>query len=570
MIVSHQKSMLTDKNKYNPIFIGFLILWTCVNFIQAATTTLANDEAYYWMFSNNLDWGYFDHPPMLAFFIKIGYFLFPNELGVRFFIVLLSTGTICIIYQLTNSSPSKWLFPVTYASIVMLNAFGFIAWTDIPLYFFTALYFLLYKKYLREDNWKNAVLLGICIALLLYSKYHGVLVLFFTILSNWKLLTRKTFYIIAATAIILYLPHIWWQISHDYPSVKYHLIYRSVKPYKFEYTWNYALSQLLVAGPLTGIILFIAVIKNKWKDDFEKALFFTLWGFVIFFFISSFKGRTEANWTIPAFVPLVVIGFNYINGKSNWEKWIFRLGLPSIFLFCIARIFIASDSLPSFVKVKTQFHNWEKWAAEIKSIAGENPVVFFNSYQMAAKYQFYSGIEAHSYNNYQYRKNQYDLWNYEEKFANRKVLVLPNQPYLPDLRVLKTSNGYTHNYVFDNDFRTLGKIEIKAEKKERQVNPGEIIDLPITLVNNYDHRVESAGFKDSVNLKVILYEKGQTKEFLLNSPLQELNLNPGESVDHTIRFKAPTNPGIYYIRLCISYGWLPAALNSEMYKIEIK
>ena len=43
-------------------------------------------------------WGYFDHPPMIAILIKAGTFFFQGELGVRFFIVILNTLTLYIIY----------------------------------------------------------------------------------------------------------------------------------------------------------------------------------------------------------------------------------------------------------------------------------------------------------------------------------------------------------------------------------------------------------------------------------------------------------------------------------------
>jgi 4-amino-4-deoxy-L-arabinose transferase-like glycosyltransferase len=43
------------------------------------------DEAYYWMWSTRLSAGYYDHPPMVAYFIRLGTLLFGDtEYGVRF------------------------------------------------------------------------------------------------------------------------------------------------------------------------------------------------------------------------------------------------------------------------------------------------------------------------------------------------------------------------------------------------------------------------------------------------------------------------------------------------------
>src|SRR6478672_9195926 len=126
----------------------FFIAWTLLNVIQAANTVLLNDEAYYWVYSNFLDWGYFDHPPMIALQIKSGYFLIHNELGVRLFIVILNTLTLVIIHRLLPRKNDR-LFYAIAGSIALLQLGGFIAVPDIPLVFFVALFFLRYKKFIE-------------------------------------------------------------------------------------------------------------------------------------------------------------------------------------------------------------------------------------------------------------------------------------------------------------------------------------------------------------------------------------------------------------------------------------
>ena len=61
----------------------FYSSWIILGLIQSRFTELLDDEAYYWVYSKFLDWGYFDHPPMVALLIKLGYSIFQNELGVR-------------------------------------------------------------------------------------------------------------------------------------------------------------------------------------------------------------------------------------------------------------------------------------------------------------------------------------------------------------------------------------------------------------------------------------------------------------------------------------------------------
>ena len=169
----------------------FYFTWFTVNMLQAGQTELIDDEAYYWVYSRFPAWGYFDHPPMIAILIKAGFGFFHHELGVRLFIVMMNTATIFIIQELTEKKDDL-LFYAVAGTVAVAQIGGIIAAPDIPLLFFVALFFWLYKRFLYQMNLLNSILVGAAMALMLYSKYHGVLIIFATILSNPSLL-RKFF-----------------------------------------------------------------------------------------------------------------------------------------------------------------------------------------------------------------------------------------------------------------------------------------------------------------------------------------------------------------------------------------
>ena len=61
--------------------------------VLSAFLPLSFDEAYYWMWSKHLAWGYYDHPPMVAFMIRAGTMLFGDtSFGVRAGALLLSAA----------------------------------------------------------------------------------------------------------------------------------------------------------------------------------------------------------------------------------------------------------------------------------------------------------------------------------------------------------------------------------------------------------------------------------------------------------------------------------------------
>ena len=118
----------------------FYCAWLMLALAQSASTELIADEAYYWVYSRFPAWGYFDHPPMIAFLIKSGYAVFHNELGVRLVCAVLSTLTILIVEFLTERKNPLLLYTIVL-SIGVLQIAGFIAVPDTPLLFLTAVFF---------------------------------------------------------------------------------------------------------------------------------------------------------------------------------------------------------------------------------------------------------------------------------------------------------------------------------------------------------------------------------------------------------------------------------------------
>src|SRR4030095_12587645 len=279
----------------------FYASWIILTLIQSAFTELLDDEAYYWVYSKFLDWGYFDHPPMVAILLKMGYGIFQNELGERLLFVLINVLSLFIIEKLIDDRNPILFYAITL-SLAVLQISGFLAVPDTPLIFFTALFFLCYRRFLQKVSFLNASFLGVAAAALLYSKYHAVLIVFFALLSNLKLLRHYQTYLAGLIALLFFAPHLWWQYQPDWISFRYHLFESNVNPYKSAYTLEYLGGQLMLAGPLAGVILLPAAFLYHPKNAFEKGLKFTLVGIYGFFLLSSFRGKVEANWTSPAII----------------------------------------------------------------------------------------------------------------------------------------------------------------------------------------------------------------------------------------------------------------------------
>ncbi|NER14597.1 hypothetical protein GWK08_14170 [Leptobacterium flavescens] len=477
---------MSQKRKSVNLFYGFLILLTLVNLIQSFATELILDEAYYWYFSKNLDWGYFDHPPMVAFFVKAGTLLFGGELGVRFFASFLFTGTVYFLWRTIDDDlkyKNTALFCVLMASVALFNVYGFFMLPDTPLLFFAALFLWSYKQFLEKENIISILILAVSMAGMMYSKYHAVLLIGFIILSNLKILGKKNFWLAGILALLLYSPHLYWLYENDFNSLRYHLVERANSKYKINYTLDYVAGFFGVMG-LAFPLIFKAFFKYEKKTAFDRGLSVVVYGIFVFFLISSFNRRTQAQWPLLVSLPLIIIAFNYALKHEKFKKWLFRFSLATLVLLSFLRIALVEERISPIVY---ESHGNKEWVAELHQKSEGRPVVFRNSYSEASMYSFYSGVEAMSANGYPFRKNQYDLDSSESNFRHKKVVYLSSQ------KGADSSFGYTRKFrnlkwkgIFVDDFRPWRKLKVTLQEEE--IDPGSN-SVSFKLDNPYNEEV---------------------------------------------------------------------------------
>ena len=99
------KKLFNDDKSLFGIFITSFFIF---NLYLNSTLELSFDESYYWIYSEYLDWGYFDHPPMVGLIIKMGTSIFgQTEMGVRFFFNVLMTASYYIIWLMLEKKHTR-------------------------------------------------------------------------------------------------------------------------------------------------------------------------------------------------------------------------------------------------------------------------------------------------------------------------------------------------------------------------------------------------------------------------------------------------------------------------------
>ena len=435
----------------------FLSIWIIINIIQAIFTNLHYDEAYYWLYSQKLDWGYFDHPPMVGLLAKLGDIIHHSSLGIRLFPIVMGVFVLLGIFHLIDDNKNYKnviLFTISFP-LITSHISGFLILPDAPLVFFFILYLFSYRQYLEKDNLKNTIILSIIISAMFYSKYHAGLIMLLTIISNFRLLKRKSFWLAGLISIIILIPHIYWQYNNGFPSFLYHLSDRT-KGFDYYNFINHIYSQVLLAGPFSGVIIIWLTFKFKSKNQFHKTLKYITFGFYIFFLMYCFKGKVEAHWTSVSTIALIIISYKELNNHKKIKKILPYLLTPAILLLFIARVVLASDHFESQLSFKSNFINMDDWANELDSIAEGNPVLFTNKYHNLSIYSFSKQRWIPGAPHYNSRFSQIDLNRIDSIYNGKKVFALN----YGSEKKWKSKNGSKNRGSFITDYYSYSGLTI--------------------------------------------------------------------------------------------------------------
>ena len=485
-----------------------LFIWFVVNLLQGIFTEIQEDEAYYALYGEHLAWGYYDHPPMVGLMTFLSSIFFSGTLGVRFFTIITSCLSLFVIWlvairpfdKLRNLNPkSVLLFFIIACSVVMFNIYGFVTTPDAALILFSALFLFVYQRYLNDNSWKNALLMGVMMALMIYSKYHAFLFLGLIVLSNLKLLKDGKFWVACLIALALLLPHILWQIHADFPSFRYHLSGRS-ESFRWSYFWEYLPNQLLVFNPFTfGAVVYVLIPPTPLKrgtskaqltknEVFERGLRFVLIGFFFFFWLMAFRGHVEPHWTIVCVIPAVVLVYRKALSDEKLKRYIKFVILPSLLLIVAFRILILTPLADRF-----GYHGKKNYYTAIETVAGYHPVVFQGSFQEPALYHYFTGKESAAFRSFYDRLTQYDLWQFDKDWIGQQVFVCaPYHKLSQEYQI----NGVEFKGFLAEFFQSANRLETSfritnASPDQTPVfHHGDTLRIDFSIYNPYNQAVD--------------------------------------------------------------------------------
>ena len=354
-----------------------LLFYTLFNAISNHFIPFYSDENYYWMWSKKLDFSYFDHPPMVAYIIKLTTLFSDDAFFVRIGAVLLVSATAYTLYSLAkkifDEKTAIYTFYIFISSIIVIVASTLIT-PDIPLMFFTSLFLYSAYIYISEDDKKYALLTGFAGGAMLLSKYPGILVIF-TLLTYIFIYKREIFkdkylYVAIAIAVIVFSPVIFWNIQNDFISFTFQLHHGIAKEKIFNPKdfFNFIGAQLVLFHPfyLLPLLYFIIIDKNRFERKKVYLLLPFLFTLIFFSYFAAFK-HANAQWAGIAYISATIL-LGYYMAKGDYKKLLTVSLILSSFVLLAIKTPLGVDYIKPVRKLYVRLGEIENFDKEIKAL----------------------------------------------------------------------------------------------------------------------------------------------------------------------------------------------------------
>lgn len=290
-------------------------------------TDLFVDESQYWLWGQNLDFGYYSKPPLIGWVIRAVTDLAGSDspFWVRAPGAILHAATALILAALASrlfGPRAAFWTGISYVTVPFATVGSLLMSTDTimaPCYA-AALYFWFALSETRRPAF--AFLAGIAIGSAFLAKYAAVYFLLGAALAAilvpaFRIGWRNLALFLLAFALII-SPNVVWNLTHDLTTVS-HTMDNVGWVREGDTTSSLSLARMLeffagqfaVAGPILFAALLLSLIGGKLSDSQRALLAFALPVLVIVT-VQALLSKAYANWAVATYFPGVLVAVSWL------------------------------------------------------------------------------------------------------------------------------------------------------------------------------------------------------------------------------------------------------------------
>jgi 4-amino-4-deoxy-L-arabinose transferase-like glycosyltransferase len=370
------------------IVILVVVLTVARGFI-ADRAGLLWDEAYYWMWSQHPAAGYFDHPPMVAWWIAASTAIFgnsPTALRLPFILnVAIAPFVGYALARILFDRAFAWRSALWATVLPVVGIAGFMATPDGPAVTFWSLAIVCFALVVRTGNGVWWLAVGVFAGLGVLSKYTVLflgpgLVLALLIdppLRRWFL--SPWLWAGGAIAVLIFLPNVLWNAEHDWVSYRFQFGRLGEARFTPVYLLTLLVVQPLIFNPLAAVFMVRGV--RMWLAGAQYGreigiLVATALPAAMFIVFQATHGEVLQHWLTPVFPTLTVVAVVAASTIPDGEDhWILRrlradvvpLGLTAAVVVWAYAILPLDRFYPS-VDPLNSLRGWPQYADEVEQL----------------------------------------------------------------------------------------------------------------------------------------------------------------------------------------------------------
>ncbi len=423
--------------------------------------TLSVDEAYYWGWAQQLDWGYYSKPPMIAWVIAFttglcGDGLLCVKLG-SFIAWPITSVLLYLIGRRLGGEVFGAVSAVVFITLPGVTLSAVLISTDVMLFLWWTLAFWALLRALESNAWRDWLLLGLAGGLGLLSKYTmGVFALSLMLYLLWEPTVRSQWrnprlYAAGILAALILSPNLWWNLAHDFPTLRHTADISNLENagLHWDELGEFLGGQFAVFGPLFFVLLWIAISVFLSAREPRKRLLmaFTL-PFLFIIALQALLGRANANWAAPAYVAGTLLVMLWLFEGRRVKLGLIALGLNLLLMFGAYHFPALSSVLGIEPSNRSdpykRVRGWDRLAAAFDAYRARYPDarLLSDDRGLLAELIYYGQphpFEAFSWNPNRELRHHYDLKaTLSPEEGGRFLLVTDRQDPLADVHVAFT------------------------------------------------------------------------------------------------------------------------------------
>lgn len=450
------KSIHSDKAA-----LALIVLVAVIRILLASGQELSFDEAYYWTWSQRLDYWYYDQGPMIAWFIRLFAMFSSSVVAVKLVAITCSSVFLAFGYRLVRELSNGriglyWLAIIISTPLFMLG--GSISTYDAPmLMFWSAACYFGYRA-IHTGHPGLWLLAGCISALGVLSKLPtlalpvGILLTCIVTPDGRKKLASPYPWIAGIIALLPLLLLKQWDDSHGnlFTLHSASLSKRHTDAPFGRWTGDLIAGQLLVLGPTTFLGMFWALFRHRVNKDYNQRLYIAAMSLplIMVCLILSSKSKLEVNWPIAAYFTGVIPLAMFVSSlRTRKFALLLTLIVPGWLITIIAGMpdalhLVGVRVKPTLAVKLYEPYGWNEVRAKILSPAHDvikrGGFVASTNYRMTAMTAWLIGsttdvecLFAHT------RNNQFVIGSQLENRQGQDALVVVDDVDMKDLQYLR-------------------------------------------------------------------------------------------------------------------------------------